>query len=1242
MNVENPIYRINRRLHKLGRSLKLVALGEGMVAFLITLTLVALVLLATGKLFYLPSEARITLLLLAAVALAISLALHVAPPLLRRISERKTAAIVEKVYPNLAGELLSSWELQKERGEGNYSAQLIDALTDEVSEHIDQVESKAIRDSRNLRRASLVLGAALIGLVVLFVVDLDSSLGALRVYAEGGGDSDFEISVSPGDARTPYGSDQAVSAVLSPQPRGRDLLPGKALIHYRFPSDVGDWHEDRMASASEGLYRYEFKKLQNTLEYYVSWREVRSKIFTIEVLEELIVSSMELKLTPPSYTGLDEVVQRNGDIKALLGTEVELRIWPNREVKNGKILFEDGTFFPLETRSEEDFVGRFVVSLDSTYRIELVDRDGYANEPAEYRIVVTPDNAPSVRLLSPDGDLTVSAADKVKLQVEAEDDYGLAKMELNYQVQDKTEVTLLIKNYMPHRRSVSETTDWDLGTLDLSPGDIVSYYIVVWDGDTVSGPKSARTRVYQLTIPTIRESLSAVQDDQEKQLQALGEIARSQQENRDETGEILNKLKSMRVGEELDWTESKKLESILERQESIREDALKLADAIRETLQNIEQEELRRAQEEENASLPPLERTEDSLEPDQEAEQLARRPEGELNQPEVAPSEDQVSQAQDQELNNDSGETNQDNSTQNQQTDQENPRLPLSSESPQENGDNAQDNPQDNQNRGEETPMSSPQIAEKMAEVQEMLERLSTREMQETIRRLLEANQENNLNQLRNQLEISEMSQEEFLQAMEQLLSLLERAYEEQKMLDLANFARRMLEEERSIRLTTRFFSGYDDLTSEQEEELSRLADRQERLATEDLNQLQKDMGEMKDPQLREALDKIAKWMEEQELGENMEGASKNLREGNLDNALSQERQAEDDLARLADALGQIYDDMTRNELDRLLAMIERTIRRSLYLSLTQENIFNDLSTIPRGRGGRERQLEMGELAERELELKPQLGFLRQEITNLVQGTPQVGMELLGRVSGATENLEGIVDDLEKNRSGSAEVKAKDVIYNLNQLIAKLLESQENLNQQQRSINLNQAMQRLGQLAQRQQGINQETGELTGELNEGGRRRELTQEGRERLRRLAQQQREVREGLEELARELGEDGARLLGDLKSLAQQMKKAEEELGAGSPSPDLTERQIEIYTRLLNMQKSLHRRDFEEKRQADAGEDYATQEVNPVSEEVRGSPLTELREDLLRTLEEGKFLPGYESLLESYFRALSEYSY
>jgi len=1216
MTEEKPIYRINRKLRQIGWSLRLIAFGEAALAFLITVALAAAVLLALGKLLYLPPVAREVLLLIAGAALSLSFALYLARPLVRGFDRKKAAIAIEERYPDLKGQLLSAWELQNERESGNYSTALIDALTGQVSERIDRVEPKTIRDTKKLRKSLLVLCVAVVGLALLLAVDLDSSLGALRLYTEGGGAySGFEISVSPGDARVPYGSDQVVTAVLSSRLPGGSLLPGGAIIRYRLRSDREGWREDKMKPTPEGAYSYEFRKLHQTLGYYISLRQVRSRVFTIDVLEGFSISSMELKLKPPAYTGLDEETQRSGDIKALPGTEVRLNIWPNREVRSGEIVFGDGRSSPLEIGSDNRPIGKFIVSKDSTYHIAMVDVDGYANEPAEYRIVALPDNPPSVRLTSPDGDLTVSEGDTVSLQIESQDDYGLARMELRYQIGDRAEAARVLKNYQPYRRSVSEALAWDLKALSLSPGDTVFYYITVWDADTVNGPKSARTGVYQLTIPTIRESISHLQGDQEGQLQALGEIARLQKENKDETGAMLNKLKNMREGEELDWTERKKLEQILERQENIKEEALKLAEAIRETLESIESEELRRSEEREGLSSQlEEEETRNRLESERESDEVAKRPEGELKHPPSERPKDGLDRAN--------------------ETPEEEMRFPLG-EMPQEDPDD----PEEGQDRNEQDPMSSPQVAEKMEKVREMLERLSTKEMQEAIRRLMQANQGKNLSQLKNQLEMSKMSQEEFLQAMEQLMKLLEKAYEEQKMMDLANFARKMLEEEKAIRLTTRFFNGYDDLSPEQEQELSRLADRQEQLAEEDMKQFRENMGKMKDPDVKAALDELAKQMDRDRMQGNMMDAGKDLRERKLSRALSRERKAEEDLSRLTDALQQMYNDMVESDLDQILAMVEKTIRRALYLSRTEEELLlrlRDLSTLPQGGGGREGQAEIGEIAERELSLRPQLGLLRNEIANLVQGTPQVGMELLGRVSGAMDNLDKAVEDLKGRRPGPAAVKAKDIVYNLNQLVARLLKSQENLSQQQMVINLNQAMERLGQLAQMQQGINQETGRMT----EGGRRKELTGEARERLRRLSEQQREVRQGLEELERELKGDGNRLLGDLNSLAREMKKVEEELGAGSPSADLIERQIKIFTRLLNLQKSLHRRDFEEKRQAEVAKDYPAENVGPTPD--KGSPLTELRRELIKTLESGKFPPGYEKLLERYFRALSEYSY
>jgi hypothetical protein len=161
-----------------------------------------------------------------------------------------------------------------------------------------------------------------------------------------------------------------------------------------------------------------------------------------------------------------------------------------------------------------------------------------------------------------------------------------------------------------------------------------------------------------------------------------------------------------------------------------------------------------------------------------------------------------------------------------------------------------------------------------------------------------------------------------------------------------------------------------------------------------------------------------------------------------------------------------------------------------------------------------------------------------------------------------------------------------------------------------------------------QQGINQQTGGLTPEQAAA-------------LSRLAAEQGAARKSLEQLAREAAASGqlSKLLGDLNRIAQEMREVQTDLAQHKITQETLRKQERILSRLLDSERSMQERDYEQQRRAESGRTVARPSppsLDLTSQEGRNR----LRQDLLKALEEG-YSGEYQELIRKYFEALDQYA-
>ncbi len=265
------------------------------------------------------------------------------------------------------------------------------------------------------------------------------------------------------------------------------------------------------------------------------------------VSNEPLVSDIRITLEYPKHTGRASTVlpSSTGDFRALPGTVVSLETTALVPVREARIVFEGGAGARLAAEGEQanntvevdDLVmeigpdgtslsARFPVIRGGEYRFMIDPPTGERRvEELARKIEIDPDQVPQVQLYTPGDEIDVASLKRIELAYIAEDDYGIAKVELVWEDRGKPARKELPLSEDASRRAQSKFL-WDLADVSLEPGVQVSYHLEVTDNDAVLGPNVGRSKSFRLRVFSPREKheqlIARQRELFEKMLQSLG------------------------------------------------------------------------------------------------------------------------------------------------------------------------------------------------------------------------------------------------------------------------------------------------------------------------------------------------------------------------------------------------------------------------------------------------------------------------------------------------------------------------------------------------------------------------------------------------------------------------------------------------------------------------------------------------------------------------------------------------
>jgi len=512
------------------------------------------------------------------------------------------------------------------------------------------------------------------------------------------------------------------------------------------------------------------------------------------------------------------------------------------------------------------------------------------------------------------------------------------------------------------------------------------------------------------------------------------------------------------------------------------------------------------------------------------------------------------------------------------------------------------------------------EMIQKLNELQKLFEEVATPEMKEAMRKLQEAIEKMDKSELERAMQEFEMSTEEMIQNIDRAIAQLKKFQVEQKMQAMIAMAERILENQKKV----------NEKTADSEpEKLPDLKSREDQNAedmqglkkeSEDLRELLKENNLSSDQNASQFCEAVEKTDADADMLEMSANLEKEQKSESMESGETAQAKIEEMLLSMKESQAAFNNQMSAEVAEKMRKKVDEI----LYLSEKQEDLHNEINSLA------PRSQILPQLAQNQQDLKSEADRIRSELIELAKQSSFIQNALDRFMSKACESMGNCISSLTDLNGRGASTHQSEGIYSLNQAAQTLIESLNSESQCNSSCSNNQSMfKKMKKLSQGQNKLNLQTqSQCNNPSNKQGK------PSQEALRRLAAQQSQIRDGIGEVLDEFGERKD-VPGRLEKMAEEMKKVIEALESGQAGPDVLERQKNIYSRMLDFQLSLERRDYSERRRAEAGEDYIRR--SPEELDLKQRMLESAYRAKLEKLMDEAYPPEYESLIKDYYKAL-----
>jgi hypothetical protein len=415
------------------------------------------------------------ILLFLALATAASLGLFI--PLLK-VNRRRVTQSAERRIPGLQQRLLTVTERPD-------PANPFTELLAEDALRIAREHEREQLITRNSFRGFVISGVAAAG-ALLWIIAAGPGYwgyGAALLWigsAHAGTPPLYDISVEPGNKTIRRKSDQVITARLI------GFSTSRVTLHARYRGAT-KWEQTPMQARRNGNgYELLFAGLSDSVDYYVEAGARQSKHYRLGVKDLPSVKRVRVTVHFPSRLALKDVVEDpGGDVRAVEGSQAEIKVLTDRPLEHGALVLDNGSKIEL-ARGEGNWLSAGLrVAKDGSYHVAAIDGGETVRISDDYFIEAKKDEPPSVKIERPGRDPHVSPIEELPVMIEASDEFGVQGLDLHYSVNGGPEEVVPLLKKKGAKEATGGTTLY-LEKFKLVPGDLVSFYATARDAGKTS------------------------------------------------------------------------------------------------------------------------------------------------------------------------------------------------------------------------------------------------------------------------------------------------------------------------------------------------------------------------------------------------------------------------------------------------------------------------------------------------------------------------------------------------------------------------------------------------------------------------------------------------------------------------------------------------------------------------------------------------------------------------------------
>lgn len=371
--------------------------------------------------------------------------------------------------------------------------------------------------------------------------------------------------------------------------------------------------ERRARQAEAALFLLTIDRAEQTKRFYIETPEGQSKLYTLKVYPVPQFVDSAVRYVYPTYTGWPSDTQpldANG-IRVLTGTDAAITITSNIKLDGGTLTFTpdapgeddaeaaDAPIEPIDyeltVRTDEPTLADVTLPIrgDGEFSITLRAYDGTpSNAPLTGAIDAVPDTRPRIDITDPPQTIMAPENHVLNVQIAADDDVGISRMQLTRSVNGWGASTLELPSQeaSADKTRTSAAYTFDLPALGVAPGDVITYFATAYDNRAdPNGPnQSADSEMHVIQVISIEEYLEYertkyriedINEEFEEITDKLNELAELREQILEEMKPLMDKLKN---GEPLSEEEKKKLAELQKKLEEFEAKANELRTKLEE------------------------------------------------------------------------------------------------------------------------------------------------------------------------------------------------------------------------------------------------------------------------------------------------------------------------------------------------------------------------------------------------------------------------------------------------------------------------------------------------------------------------------------------------------------------------------------------------------------------------------------------------------------------------------------